>query len=184
MRAIGVRLSERGARTDEYLAAMRSVWYDARPAFEGRFVRFSGIQSSPRPGPVPIVVGGHSPAAFRRRAGARLVRAAGAAPASRLASGDRASTRGWQGALNAAVEEDMGAVVPDPDRAYADWALHAERCPRCAGAGELAPDDLCPGGRRLLAAWLASEPAGSTPGRCRSRSFGDQMRINSELAPA
>lgn len=64
--AIGVPYGERGARTDEYLAAMRSLWYAERPAFDGRFVRFSGVQARPRPGPLPIVVGGHSPAAFRR----------------------------------------------------------------------------------------------------------------------
>jgi probable F420-dependent oxidoreductase len=65
--AIGVPMSERGARTDEYLAAMRQLWYAERPAHEGRFVRFSGVQANPRPGRrVPIVVGGHTPAAHRR----------------------------------------------------------------------------------------------------------------------
>lgn len=64
--AIGVPYRERGARTDEYLAAMRSLWYEGRPAFDGRFVRFSGVQARPRPGPLPVVVGGHTPAAFRR----------------------------------------------------------------------------------------------------------------------
>jgi probable F420-dependent oxidoreductase len=65
--AIGVRMSERGGRTDEYLAAMRQVWYAERPAHEGRYVSFSGVQAHPRPGrTVPIVVGGHTPAAYRR----------------------------------------------------------------------------------------------------------------------
>jgi probable F420-dependent oxidoreductase len=67
MSAIGVPLSERGGRTDEYLAAMRSIWYDEHPAYRGRFVSFSGIQAHPRPArTVPIVVGGHTPAAYRR----------------------------------------------------------------------------------------------------------------------
>ena len=66
MRAIGVPMSERGRRTDEYLAAMRSIWYADEPAYDGRHVSFSGIQAHPRPGRVPIVVGGHSPAAYRR----------------------------------------------------------------------------------------------------------------------
>jgi probable F420-dependent oxidoreductase len=64
--AIGVPYGERGARTDEYLAAMRSLWYAEQPAFEGRFVRFSGVKARPLPGAMPIVVGGHTPAAFRR----------------------------------------------------------------------------------------------------------------------
>jgi probable F420-dependent oxidoreductase len=66
MSALGVPLAQRGGRTDEYLAAMRSIWYAEHPAFDGRFVRFSGVQARPRPGRLPIVVGGHTPAAFRR----------------------------------------------------------------------------------------------------------------------
>jgi probable F420-dependent oxidoreductase len=68
LHAMGVTLAERGARTDEYLAAMRALW-DAAPSFEGRFVSFSGVVQHPspvqRPHP-PIVVGGHSAAAYRR----------------------------------------------------------------------------------------------------------------------
>jgi probable F420-dependent oxidoreductase len=68
LNAMGVKLSERGARTDEYLAAMRALW-DAAPSFDGRFVSYSGVVQHPspvqRPHP-PIVVGGHSPAAYRR----------------------------------------------------------------------------------------------------------------------
>jgi len=70
LHAMGVSLAERGARTDEYLAAMRALW-DAAPSFTGRFVSFSGVVQYPapiqRPHP-PIVVGGHSAAAYRRAA--------------------------------------------------------------------------------------------------------------------
>jgi probable F420-dependent oxidoreductase len=68
LRAIGVPMAERGARTDEYLCAMRSLWQDDRPEFHGRFVDFAGVDAYPRPvqRPLPIVVGGHSPAAHRR----------------------------------------------------------------------------------------------------------------------
>lgn len=70
MTAIGVPLSERGRRTDEYLAAMRALWEMESPVFEGRFARFSGVDAYPRPAqrPLPIVVGGHSPAAYDRTA--------------------------------------------------------------------------------------------------------------------
>lgn len=68
LQAMGVSLGERGARTDEYLAVMRALW-DAAPSFAGRFVSFSGVVQHPspvqRPHP-PIVVGGHSAAAYRR----------------------------------------------------------------------------------------------------------------------
>lgn len=68
--AIGVPMAERGARTDAYLAAMRSLWEDPKPAADGEFVSFSGIDAHPRPvqRPLPVVIGGESPAAWRRTA--------------------------------------------------------------------------------------------------------------------
>jgi probable F420-dependent oxidoreductase len=70
LRAMGVALSERAARTEEHLAVLRALWR-GDTSFTGRFVSFDGVVQ--RPGPVqrphpPIVVGGHSPAAFRRAA--------------------------------------------------------------------------------------------------------------------
>lgn len=69
LHAMGVSLADRGARTDEYLAAMRTLWTEPTPAFHGRFVSFSRVFQRPlpvqRPHP-PIVVGGHSAAAQRR----------------------------------------------------------------------------------------------------------------------
>lgn len=67
--ALGVNFGERGARTDEYIEAMRELWTSDKPSFSGRFVRFEEIQSRPRPaqaGGPPIVLGGASDAAFRR----------------------------------------------------------------------------------------------------------------------
>jgi probable F420-dependent oxidoreductase len=64
--AVGVDLATRGSRTDEYLDAMASLWHDAAPEFHGRHVSFERVDAHPRPGNVRIVVGGHSPAAFRR----------------------------------------------------------------------------------------------------------------------
>jgi probable F420-dependent oxidoreductase len=70
MSAVGVPMTERGARTDEYLAAMRALWTEPAPVEHvGRFTRFSGVDAHPRPvqsGGPRIVIGGHSPAAFRR----------------------------------------------------------------------------------------------------------------------
>ena len=67
--ALGVPFKERGARTDEYVAAMRALWNDASPSFNGRFVRFDHVQAMPRPvqeGGPPIIVGGASDAALKR----------------------------------------------------------------------------------------------------------------------
>ena len=69
LRALGASLADRGARTDEYLSAMRALWDEPTPRFEGRFVSFSDVIERPRPlqqPHPPIVIGGHSPAAYRR----------------------------------------------------------------------------------------------------------------------
>ena len=69
LRALGASLADRGARTDEYLAAMRALWAETTPSFAGRFVSFAGVIERPRPVQrphPPIVVGGHSPAALGR----------------------------------------------------------------------------------------------------------------------
>ena len=67
-RAIGANFAERGAVTDEYLDAMRALWYDEHPEYHGRFASFSGVDAYPRPvqRPVPLIVGGHSAPAYRR----------------------------------------------------------------------------------------------------------------------
>jgi probable F420-dependent oxidoreductase len=68
-RAIGVPLEDRGRRSTEYLEAMRELWHSSEPAYEGKYVTFSGVDAYPRPvrpfGP-PIVIGGHSAAGYRR----------------------------------------------------------------------------------------------------------------------
>jgi probable F420-dependent oxidoreductase len=69
LQALGASLADRGARTDEYLSAMRALWDEPTPRFEGRFVGFSDVLQRPRPVQEPhppIVLGGHSPAAYRR----------------------------------------------------------------------------------------------------------------------
>ena len=69
--AIGASFEDKGARALDYLGAMLALWTEPRPAYAGRFVRFSGVQAFPRPVQrphPPIVFGGHSPAALRRAA--------------------------------------------------------------------------------------------------------------------
>ena len=69
--ALGVPFKQRGARTDEYVHAMRSLWNDPSPSFSGKYVNFDQIQAMPRPvqdGGPPIIIGGASDAALRRAA--------------------------------------------------------------------------------------------------------------------
>jgi len=70
LRALGVPMSGRGARAVEYLEAMRSLWEDDAPSYHGRHVEFEGVDAHPRPvqRPLPVVFGGHSPAAHLRAA--------------------------------------------------------------------------------------------------------------------
>ncbi len=68
--ALGVPWERRGARNDEYVAAMRALWAGPHAEFHGEFVDFPRVTCSPRPvnGSIPILVGGDSAAAIRRAA--------------------------------------------------------------------------------------------------------------------
>jgi len=67
--ALGVSFERKGERADEAIEVLRTLWTQPKPSFRGEFWSFSGIQAHPmpvqKPHP-PIVVGGHSPGAFRR----------------------------------------------------------------------------------------------------------------------
>lgn len=66
--ALGVPFAERGARTEEYMHALRALWSMDLPSFQGKFVSFQNAYMRPKPvrGTVPIIIGGHSKAAARR----------------------------------------------------------------------------------------------------------------------
>jgi probable F420-dependent oxidoreductase len=67
--ALGLPFHQRGAMTDEYLAAMKVLWSDEPASFEGEFTSFKHVMTAPlpvqKPHP-PIWVGGPSDAAIRR----------------------------------------------------------------------------------------------------------------------
>jgi probable F420-dependent oxidoreductase len=63
--------AERGAVTDEYLGAFRTLWTEPHARYEGRYTRFSDLVFEPRPvqNPhPPIWVGGESGPSLRRAA--------------------------------------------------------------------------------------------------------------------
>ena len=66
--AIGASFDDRGARTDEYVAAMRELWTADCPTFHGDFINFDNTYCRPQPAQdsVPIIIGGDSKIAARR----------------------------------------------------------------------------------------------------------------------
>jgi probable F420-dependent oxidoreductase len=114
--AAGVPIGERGARADEAIRALRSLFGPPPASFEGRHYRFAGIEIAPRspqPGGPPILVGGSSAAALRR--------------AGRLADGwlpYMISTRRYREGLTT-VREHALAAGRDPDALLAGAVLFA-----------------------------------------------------------
>jgi len=57
----------RGEVLEEWVAIMRECWTTEEPRFDGRHYRFDPVHFQPRPvRPIPILIGGNSPAALRR----------------------------------------------------------------------------------------------------------------------
>jgi probable F420-dependent oxidoreductase len=67
---LAIDFHTRGARCDEALAAMRSLWRENPSSFHGKHFNFGPVMSLPKPvrGDIPIFVAGHSRAAARRTA--------------------------------------------------------------------------------------------------------------------
>jgi probable F420-dependent oxidoreductase len=70
-RALGIDFHQRGAITDQHLAAIRALWTEREPRFSGTFASFADLRFEPkpvqRPHP-PIVIGGTAGPALRRAA--------------------------------------------------------------------------------------------------------------------
>jgi probable F420-dependent oxidoreductase len=66
---LGQDFHDRGRRANEWLEILKVLWTQEIAAYEGEYFRFGGIVSNPKPaqpGGVPLMIGGHSPAAARR----------------------------------------------------------------------------------------------------------------------
>jgi probable F420-dependent oxidoreductase len=66
--ALGKAFGDRGRRADEQVALLRRLWSEPSVTFDGRFETVTGAGLAPLPvqRPIPIWVGGSSPAAYRR----------------------------------------------------------------------------------------------------------------------
>lgn len=64
----GVPHKERGARVNEGIEVVRTLWRDTPASFSGRFTRFESVSIDPKPvqQPPPIWIGGRSDAALAR----------------------------------------------------------------------------------------------------------------------
>lgn len=69
--ACNVKVSERGARTDEAIPLIRKLWSESNVTHDGRFYQLENVTIEPRPHQrpyPPIWIGGKSDAAFQRAA--------------------------------------------------------------------------------------------------------------------
>src|SRR6266478_2482540 len=69
--AVTTPFAERGAVTDEYVAAFRTLWTERKPQIAGRYVHYDGLLLEPKPVQQPhppIWVGGESGPSLRRAA--------------------------------------------------------------------------------------------------------------------
>ena len=69
--AVGAPWERRGARCDEYLDVITTLWCDDVSSYEGEFYQLKPCHMYPKPAQkpmVPITVGGHSTAALKRTA--------------------------------------------------------------------------------------------------------------------
>ncbi len=134
LRSLGATLADRGARTDEYLAAIRAIWDTQAPDFAGQHVAWADLMQRPlpvqQPHP-PIVVGGSSPAAYRR-----AIRSANGFSASSMDVEQAAQVLAEISALAREIDRPAdlgeleitvtprGAVDLDTARRYADLGVH------------------------------------------------------------
>ncbi len=119
----------RGRRTDETIAAMRTLWADSGPEgahFDGEFFSFHHAHSFPkpaRPGGVPIHIGGHSEAAARRagRVGDGFQPLGLAAEDLVVAPGPGTPSRPTEAGRDPdAIELTLSGYLPTDDRAAGD----------------------------------------------------------------
>jgi probable F420-dependent oxidoreductase len=148
--AAGASTARRGARTEEYLAVLRTLWADEVSSFDGEFYTIPAGRQDPRPvqkpGP-PVLLGGMSRPAMER--------------AGRIADGWITSSR----ADLSKIAEAVGVIREAASAAGRDPGTVRIICRGVvtAGAEPKAPD----GGRRLLsgsyqqiredAAWLGEQ---------------------------
>jgi probable F420-dependent oxidoreductase len=145
--ALGVAWERRGARNDEYVAAMRALWAGPHAEFHGEFVDFAPVTCSPRPvqSRLPILVGGDTDAAIQR-----AVRIAdGYFPGE----GDAQRLGALIGRLRAAAQH----ADRDPDSIEINAMFGAQMADPVAGVAQMASLGV---GRVMIPAFFFAGPGG------------------------
>ncbi len=145
--ALGVPWERRGARNDEYIAAMRALWAAPHAEFHGEFVDFEPATCSPRPvnGNIPILVGGDTEAAINR--------------AVRLADGYFPGEGDYEklGALLGRVRAAAEAQGRDPASLEINAMFGMQMMDPVAGVEQMAALDV---GRIMVPAFFFAGPGG------------------------
>ena len=143
--AVGVDYHTRGRRADECIDALRLLWAgdDKGVSFDGEFIHFTDACSFPKPtAPLPIHIGGSSPAAARRAG----LRGDGYFPGGRLTEDEHASHIALMRATAQSAGRDPGALQ------ITRW-----------GSLDMTPDDVArhtaAGVTRIVIAPAAADPA-------------------------
>jgi probable F420-dependent oxidoreductase len=68
--ALGMPWDHRGERADEALEILQALWSERTVQFNGKFTSFGPVGFEPKPanGRIPVWIGGHTDAAYRRAA--------------------------------------------------------------------------------------------------------------------
>jgi probable F420-dependent oxidoreductase len=145
--ALGVPWEERGARNDEYVAAMRALWAGPHAEFHGKFVDFPPVTCSPRPvqASIPILVGGDTEAAIQRAVRIADGYFPGEGDAARL------------GALIARLRRAAERAGRDPSSIRVNAMFGAQMADPIAGAEQLAALGVA---RAMVPAFFFAGPGG------------------------
>lgn len=156
--ALGIPWERRGARNDEYIAAMRALWAGPHAEFHGEFVDFEPVTCSPRPvqTSIPILVGGDTDAAINR--------------AVRLADGYFPGEGNLErlAALVTRLRRAAEDAGRDPDSIEINAMFGAQMADPVAGAEQLAELGV---GRAMVPGFFFMGPGGTE----RLAEFGDRV---------
>jgi len=156
--ALGIPWERRGARNDEYIAAMRALWAGPHAEYHGEFVDFAPVTCSPRPvnGAIPVIVGGDSEAAVRRAAHLADGYFPGEGDADRL------------GALIRRVKQATEAAGRDPDQLEISAIFGSQMSDPAAGVEQMRSIGV---DRIMVPAFFFAGPGGLD----RLSEFGEQV---------